>query len=335
MESKRNDERGHSVRFGSGSRFARPTNLAVYGKPRGKQDFGRCRGGAPGLSCDLHFSALVVRTLLDKPNNGPATAAISWIKSRIDYSFSFENLNHHLDLQQYSNKETITSLSKRAPATNAMTRRFADQLQPAFHFGRRIFLVTIHWGGYFQSLVSLALAFPDESRFVTVRGRAWNDIDETKLWSTLNAASNRHVEVFKQKKLSHLRFFRTIARGAHVFVLYDVDQTYGRPIDVGFFGTQIKLGAGWVDLAHRFDSIVVFLNPETIFGDNLEIYSVYDSRNDRSIELFRENCSSILSKHIEFLLSRRSTIWFKWTEFHSFFEKEFLGKSATEPVANY
>jgi len=249
-----------------------------------------------------------------------ADFAISWMRSRIDHQFRVEILDQHLKQQQKANKDVIEAFSKSAPRPNAATRYFADLLQPAFDFGRTVFLVTAHWGDYFQSLITLAAAFPDDSRFVTVRGMIWNDVDENKLWATLNGASNRHVEVFNQHDLKPIKLVREIVGGAHVFVLYDVDRSYGRPLVVDFFDVQLTLGAGWVDLAYRFDAIVVCLDPLTMFGDTMQLHSLYDARKATNIEAFRDACASMISDHLQSLVSKQPTLWFKWPAFNRFLD---------------
>ena len=112
-----------------------------------------------------------------------------------------------------------------------------------FFTQRRVFITTAHWENYFKSFVYISVLFPPDQKFVTIRGRPWNDIDEDALWRNLNAISPHSITVY-QKNTNGLALLRELRSGAHAFVLYDLDVSYGRPTRVEFFGTKLTVGAG-------------------------------------------------------------------------------------------
>lgn len=178
-------------------------------------------------------------SMITQDNSAPENVSFVFKEARVNLS-NFEQI---VKIQTDHNSRYIKEKKFLKHNENSTIDVNVPVLEPLFHTNRKSFIVTAHWGNYFEAFINMTDSFPEDSEFLTVRGRDWNGINEDELWVSVNGRSNRKINVFR-KNASGLKITRLLKEGSHALILYDLDASYGRPLSTSIFGNRIILGAG-------------------------------------------------------------------------------------------
>lgn len=185
-------------------------------------------------------------------------------------------------------------------------------LEPVLPLKRSLFFVSAHWGNYFKSFNTIAHSLPDDSKFVTFRGEAWEEDDH--LFQSLQRISARSIKVFRiQERKGLFEVCKAVKKGAHGFVLFDITDRSDRTYNCRFLGSEIGFASGWAELAHITNSIVVLMEPCSVSRPQTKFSSVLDPTGI-SRDRFVSSCMQAAVRMLERLIAEEPSYWFMWAD---------------------
>jgi hypothetical protein len=177
--------------------------------------------------------------------------------------------------------------------------------------GRTFVFASPHWGSYLKSFVLIGNSFPAATHFVALRGREWNDQEQT-LWQEINSHSKSTIEIYRVlEKKGFARVLRTMRSGAHLFLLYDLYDEYGDVKLLKIFDNELCVTFRWIDLVRIVGAVVVFVHPASVDRTTIKFSAILDSRGHTKSS-FERSCLRECSNSLEQLLLEEPEYWFMW-----------------------
>lgn len=107
---------------------------------------------------------------------------------------------------------------------------------------RPILFVSAHWGNYLHAFLTIAIGLPAGSQFFTIRGEAWNELED-QFWERINSLSESRISVHRSANVYSLRgAFQTLRQGGYGMILSDA---YGDTKTYNLLSHTVDMTYGW------------------------------------------------------------------------------------------
>jgi lauroyl/myristoyl acyltransferase len=182
---------------------------------------------------------------------------------------------------------------------------------------RPILFVSAHWGNYLHAFLTIAMGLPAGSRFFTIRGEAWNDLED-QFWQRVNSLSESRIAVHRSANVYSLRgAFQTLRQGGYGMILYDLYDDYGRTNAYSLLGHTVDMTYGWTKLAHRTRSLVIVVEPASVRRRDIRFSDVVEP-NGMAAEEFTDACMKACLRSLGRLIAEEPAHWLMWKRLDRF-----------------